>query len=151
MSLQRQLQFSQHRGVAIDAVRSIAEGRGWCNVAPLTEADIGDTTLKFSGLWANSGVPVATFVTAPVRDGVGQPSSLGVLHSRRRLGIEQITLLLGAVPFTLRQDHNQRGLILEIAHSTPEELVLEAMCSLTIGLCDYETTGAWRLDLYTRD
>jgi hypothetical protein len=58
---------------------------------------------------------------------------------------------LNGAPFVTRQDHNQRGLLLDVAPTTPSEQVLEVMCNLTSELCDYELTGTWRLDLFTRD
>jgi len=29
--------------------------------------------------------------------------------------------------------------------------VLEVMCSLTSQLCEYELTGGWRLEMYSRE
>jgi len=62
--------------------------------------------VNYFGLRLNKGVTVATFVTTAPRHGVAQPSTLGVLHSRSRLGSERITSMLAGAPFTVRQDHN---------------------------------------------
>jgi hypothetical protein len=150
MATRSQLRFSDNRVDAIAAVESIDSGRGWCNVVPVTVDDVPDLKVNVLGLWLNSGVPVATFVTSAPRNGQPQPSSLGVLHSHRRLGRERIGLLLGGAPFVVRQDHNQRGLLLDVPVGTPVSLVLDRMCSMTDELCDYEKTGDWRLDLYVR-
>jgi len=95
-------------------------------------------------------VTVASFVTHPSRHGEAPPSSLGLLHTRGRLGRERIAALLAGAPMRVRQDHNQRGLLLEVATDVPSSLVIDVMCTLTSSLCDYELTGAWRLDLFVR-
>jgi hypothetical protein len=102
------------------------------------------------GLWVNSGVCVASFVTELPRHGVEQPSLLGLLHTRHRLGRERIAMMLGNAPFSVRQDHTQRGLLLDVPPRTPADAVLEVMCTLTAQLCDYDLTGSWRLDLFAR-
>lgn len=150
MSTRSQFQFSDDRSEALRAIESIASGRGWCNVVPRVVDDIEDLKINFTGLWVNHGVVKASFVTSPPRHGEVQPSSLGVLHSRHRLGSERITTLLGGAPFTVRQDHTQRGLLLEVPADTPAAQVLDVMCTMTTSLCDFELTGDWRLDLYLR-
>ena len=150
MSTRSQFQFSTDRSEALRAIESIASGRGWCNVVPRVVDDVADLRINFTGLWANQGVVKASFVTSPPRHGEVQPSSLGVLHSRGRLGSERITSLLSGAPFTVRQDHTQRGLLLEVPADTPAAQVLEVMCTMTESLCDFEMTGDWRLDLYVR-
>ncbi len=150
MSLRSQLRFSSDRTEAIEAIESIASGRGWCNVVPDVVDDVPDLKVNFFGLWANQGASMASFITSPPRHGEPQPSSLGVLHSRGRLGIERITSLLGGAPFKVQQDHSQRGLLLEVPAGTPAGRVLDVMCTMTASLCDYEMTGNWRLDLYVR-
>ena len=150
VSTRSQFQFSNDRVEALRAVESIASGRGWCNVVPRVVDDVQDLRINFTGLWVNQGVAKASFVTSPPRHGEAQPSSLGVLHSRGRLGNERITTLLGGAPFTVRQDHTQRGLLLEVPADTPAAQVLDVMCTTTASLCDFELTGDWRLDLYAR-
>ena len=51
----------------------------------------------------------------------------------------------------MRQDHNQRGLLLDVEPDTPATIVLNVMCSMTADLCDYELTGSWRMDLFVRE
>lgn len=150
MNTRSQFQFSNDRIEALSAVESIASGRGWCNVVPRVFDDMQDLKINFTGLWVNQGVAKASFVTAPPRHGEAQPSSLDVLHSRGRLGSERISSLLGGAPFTVRQDHTQRGLLLEVPADTSAARVLEVMCTTTASLCDFELTGDWRLDLYVR-
>lgn len=150
MNTPSQFQFSHDRAQALEALESIASGRGWCNVVPRVVDDVQDLKINFSGLWVNHGVAKASFVTSPPRHGESQLSSLGVLHSRGRLGRERINSLLGGAPFTVRQDHSQRGLLLDVPADTPAAQVLEVMCSTTASLCDFELTGDWRLDLYVR-
>ena len=144
------LTFGADRDGALAAVESIAEGRGWFNVVPRVIDDVPDLKVNFTGLWVNRGVPKASFVTSAPRVGVPQPSMLGVLHSRGRLGGERIRELLAGAPFIGRQDHNQRGLLLEVPVGTSAQQVLDVMCNVTAALCDYEMTGSWRLDLYVR-
>jgi hypothetical protein len=144
------LQFSDDREDAIRAVASIASGRGWCNVVPVSVNEVADLKVNVFGLWVNRGVAVASFVTSAPRHGEALPSSLGVLHSRGRLGAERIALLLGGAPFKVRQDHNARGLLLDVPVDTPASSVLDLMCSTTASLCDFAMTGSWRLDLYVR-
>jgi hypothetical protein len=76
---------------------------------------------------------------------------LGVLHTRGRLGRERLATLLANTPFKVRQDHSQRGLLLDVPADTLATVILDAMCSLTTQLCDYELSGTWRLDLFVRD
>lgn len=145
-----QLSFSDNRSEALRAIDSTADGRGWCNVVPGVTEDVKDLTMNGFGLWVNSGVCVASLVTEAPRHGVEQPSSLGLLHTRHRLGRERIATLLGNAPFSVRQDHTQRGLLLDVPPSTSADVVLEVMCALTAQLCDYDLTGSWRLDLFIR-
>jgi hypothetical protein len=145
-----ELQLSDDRDEAISAVESIASGKGWCNVVPGVVDDVADLKVNVFGLWVNQGVAVASFVTSAPRHGEVLPSSLGILHSRGRLGRERITLLLGGAPFTLRQDHNARGLVLDVPADTNADKVLDVMCSMTASLCDFAMTGSWRMDLYVR-
>lgn len=145
MSTPTTYQFSINRTDAVAAVASSNEGRGWCNVTPVVEEDVADLRVNYFGLWVNKGVPVASFVSAPKRKGVAQPSSLGLLHSRGRLGIEQITSLLDGAPFLVKQDHSQRGLLLEVANSESAQLIVDVMCRLTEALCDYTFNEEWLL------
>jgi hypothetical protein len=139
------LTFSNDRVAAVTAIDAVSDGRGWCNVAPVVEEEVPDMKVNYFGLRMNKGVTIASFVTAPARHGTAQPSTLGVLHSRSRLGRERISSMLAGAPFVIRQDHNTRGLLLEVPIGTSAELVLTVMCSLTESLCDYEFTGRWTL------
>jgi hypothetical protein len=137
------LRFSNDRSDAEAAIASVGEGRGWCNVTPLVEEEIPDMKVNYFGLWLNKGVAVASYVTAPPRKGVPQSSTLGVLHSRSRLGAERVTLMLQGAPYTIKQDHNTRGLLLNVPRTSPPTEILNVMCSLTEALCDYEFIGSW--------
>lgn len=150
MATRTQMHFSEERTAAVAALTSIADGRGWCNVVPDVDDDVPDLKVNVLGLWTNRGVPIASFVTVAPRAGVPQPSSLGVLHSRGRLGRERIAALLGGADFALRQDHAQRGLLFDVPPDAPVTGVLEVMCTLTAELCDFDRTGTWRMDLYIR-
>jgi len=150
VSTRSQLQFSTDLTRAVRAIDSIGSGRGWSNVVPEVTEDVEELKVSTFGLWMNHGVAVASFVTSPPRNGQAQPSSLGLLHARGRLGQKRIASLLGGAPFTVRQDHSQRGLLLEVPSDTSAAQVLDVMCALTASLCDYEMTGIWRLDLYVR-
>jgi hypothetical protein len=151
MSVRSELHFSDDRRAALAALESVGAGRGWCNVIPDVVDDVPDLQVNFLGLWSNRGVVMASLITAPDRQGVAQPSSLGVLHSRGRLGRERVAQLLGGAPFPTRQDHSQRGLVLEVPVGTAANEVLDVMCTLTSSLCDYEMTGSWRLDTFQRN
>ena len=94
--------------------------------------------------------PVATLVTAAARQGVAQPSTLGVLHSRGRVGIEKINELLTGAPFVLRQNHRTRGLLFDVPVSAPSSQILGVMCAMTSAFCDYSVTGEYRLELFVR-
>ena len=150
MNARSELHFSEVRDDAVRSIESIASGLGWCNVVPDVEDDVDDLQVNFLGMWSNHGVVMATYITKPVRNGLAQPSSLGVLHSRGRLGKERIAQLLDGAPFRTRQDHSQRGLVLDVPVATPAKVVLDVMCTFTSSLCDYEMTGTWRLDTYRR-
>lgn len=150
MSNRSQMRFSDNRSEALAAVASVASGAGWCNVIPGVVEDVKDLEMNVFGLWVNQGVVVASIVTAAPRRGVAQPSTLGVLHTRGRLGRERIAAMLGDAPFQVRQDHSQRGLLLDVPADTSATVVLNVMCSLTSSLCDYEQTNEWRLDLFIR-
>jgi hypothetical protein len=142
------LTFSEDRTAAVAALDGVGEGRGWCNVAPVVEEEVADMKVNYFGLRLNKGVTVASFVTAVPRRGVAQPSTLGVLHSRSRLGKERIAAMLDGAPFVTKQDHNTRGLLLEVPVATPSAQVLTVMCSLTEALCDYDFTGRWTLSQF---
>lgn len=148
MTVPAKITFSDDRDFAIDAIASVASGRGWCNLSPIVEDDVADMKVNYFGLRFNKGVTVASYVTAPPRRGVDQPSTLGVLHSRSRLGPERVALMLDGAPFPIRQDHNSRGLLLEVPVGTPAAQVLGVMCSLTETLCDYQFTGKWTLSQF---
>jgi hypothetical protein len=140
--------FSTERSSALAAIDAVAAGRGWCNLSPDVEDEVADMKVNYFGLRLNKGVDVASYVTAPPRRGVAQPSTLGVLHSRSRLGRERVELMLGGAPFTIRQDHNTRGLLLEVPVDAPAVQVLTVMCTLTEELCDYEFKGTWTLSKF---
>jgi hypothetical protein len=140
--------FSTERSAAIGAIDAVAEGRGWCNLSPDVEEEVADMKVNYFGLRLNKGVDVASYVTAPPRRGVAQPSTLGLLHSRSRLGRERILLMLGGAPFVIRQDHNTRGLLLEVPVDSPAEQVLTVMCTLTESLCDFQFKGSWTLSQF---
>jgi hypothetical protein len=119
-------------------------------VVPEVVGEVPDVAMNSFGLWLNKGVTVATFVTYAPRQDVAQPSTIGVLHTRGRLGSEKVSSLLGDAHFKVSQDHNQRGLLLEVPTDAPAAQVLDVMCSLTRALCDYDQTGRWRMDLFVR-
>jgi hypothetical protein len=144
----KSITFSDDRESAIAAIDAVAGGRGWCNVSPNVEDEVPDMKVNYFGLRLNKGVTVASFVTAPPRRDVAQPSTLGVLHSRSRLGRERVAEMLDGAPFPVRQDHNTRGLLLEVPVATSALLVLTVMCSLTEALCDYDFTGRWTLSQF---
>lgn len=148
MTTPTEITFSDDRGVAIAAIDAVSAGRGWCNVSPIVEDEVPDMKVNYFGLRLNKGVTVASFVTAPPRRAVAQPSTLGVLHSRSRLGKERIATMLGDAPFVVRQDHNTRGLLLEVPSDTSAEVILAAMCSLSEALCDYDFTGRWTMSQF---
>jgi hypothetical protein len=139
------IRFSTDRDQAIDAIGSVASGRGWCNVTPLVEEDVDEMKVNYFGLRFNKGVVVASYVTVAPKKGVEQPSTIGLLHSRGRLGRERINELLAGAPFTTKQDHNSRGLLLSVPTSTPPSEILNVMCTLTEELCDYQFIGSWTL------
>ena len=141
-------QFSLNRSDAVAAITSSNEGRGWCNVTPVVEEEVAELRVNYFGLWVNKGVPVASYVSTSPRKGVAQPSSLGLLHSRGRLGPERITSLLDGAPFLTKQDHSQRGLLLEVANGESAQLIVNVMCRLTEVLCDYTFNGEWLLAHY---
>ncbi len=148
MTVPTLITFSQDREAALAALDAVSAGRGWCNVSPNVEEEVPDMKVNYFGLRLNKGVTIASFVTAPARHGTVPPSTLGVLHSRSRLGAERIAVLLAGAPFTVRQDHNTRGLLLEVPASTSAEQVLTVMCTLTEALCDYDFTGSWTLSRF---
>ncbi len=150
MTTPRHLTIPDDRSEGVAAIDSIASGHGWCNVVPKVVEDLPDLKVNVLGLWLNAGVPVASFVTMAPRRGEAQPSSLGLLHSHGRLGRERIAILLGGAPFVVRQDHNSRGLLLDVPVGTAASLVLDTMCSMSAALCDDEKTGEWRMDLFVR-
>jgi hypothetical protein len=149
MTTKSRLYFNEDRRDAIMALDSIADGRGWCNVFPRVAEDVPDVKVNFIG-WTNHGVPQASLVTSPPRHGEEQTSSLGVLHSRGRLGKDRIRTMLNGAAFPIRQDHAQRGILLIVPPKALSTDVLEVMCSLTVQLCDYDLTGGWRLEMFER-
>ena len=151
MTTPHSISFSSDRSEAIASIESVAAGRGWCNVVPNVVDDVDDLKVNFLGLRKLEGVTVATLVTSPPRHGRDMPSSLGVLHTRGRLGRARIAELIDGAPFRVTQDHNQRGLLLEVPADAPAALVLEVMCRCTTALCDVAMTGTWRLDRYLRE
>lgn len=146
MTALRTIRFSIGRDQAIDAIGSVALGRGWCNVTPLVEEDVDPMKVNYYGLRFNKGVVMASYVTVAPKRGVEQPSSIGLLHSRGRLGRERISSLLGGASFTIKQDHNSRGLLLNVPSNALPSQVLNVMCTLTEELCDYQFMGSWTLD-----
>ena len=148
MTIPTVLTFSNERSSALAAIDAVGDGRGWCNVSPNVEDEVPDMKVNYFGLRLNKGVTVASYVTAAPRRGMAQPSTLGVLHSRSRLGRERIASMLAGAPFIVRQDHNTRGLLLEVPVATSAQLVLTVMCSLTEALCDYDFTGQWTLSQF---
>lgn len=151
MRTHRLLEFKEDTGPAVEAIGGIADGRGWCNLTPEVDAnDVDVLTPSVFSLRVKQGAPVASLVTAPPRRGERRPGTLGILHTRGRLGRDRIAVLLDGEHFAVRQDHTQRGLLLEVPPDTPAARLLQVMCSALGLLCDYERTGAWRLDVFER-
>lgn len=151
MTTKKTCEFDLDDAVAVEGIEAIAAGRGWCNLTPEVKAD--DVEVLAPSVFAlrtRRGAPVATYVTSPPRRGTPQPSTLGVLHTRGRLGSERIAAILGGVPLSLRQDHQQRGLLFEVPPETSASSVLAVMRHFLESLCDYDRTGRWRLELYER-
>ena len=151
MTTHRLVEFGDDPAPAVSAIEGIRDGRGWCNLTP--EVDAGDVdmlTPSVFSLRVKQGAPVASLVTAPPRRGERRPATLGILHTRGRLGRERIAQLLDGEPFAVRQDHTQRGLLLEVPPETGSARVLDVMRAALSVLCDYERTGRWRLDVFER-
>jgi hypothetical protein len=148
--IRSQLRFRDDREEPTRAIETVASGRGWCNVVSEVVDDVPDLRVNVFGLWVNRGAAVATLVTAAPIEGVAQPSTLGLLHSRGRLGRERIGQLTSGAPFVVKQDHSQRGLLMSVPPVTASSLILDVMCSMTEEMCDFPTTGRWRLDLFVR-
>ena len=151
MTTQRLVAFRDDHAEALSAIDEVADGKGWCNLTPeVADDDVDVLSVNVLSLRVKKGAPVASYVTSPPKRGERRPSTLGVLHTRGRLGKDRIAELLGPATFTVKQDHQQRGLLLEVPPGAPAVTVLGAMQQLLEGLCDYERTGRWRLDVYQR-
>lgn len=151
MTTKRQFEFSEDTAAALDAIDAIAAGRGWCNVSPEVSAD--DVTVlapSVFSLRAGYGAPVATYVTLAPKPAERRAGTLGVLHMQRRLGAQRIAELLDGERFAVRQDHNNRGLLLDVPLDTTSRVVLAVTLRLLAGLCDFERTGRWRMDVFER-
>ncbi|HUD68647.1 MAG TPA: hypothetical protein VMQ40_00245 [Acidimicrobiales bacterium] len=151
MTTHRQLEFADEQAGAIEAIASIANGKGWCNLTPeIDSTDIEVLSVSVFSLRTKRGSPVATLVTSPPRKGIPRAGTLGVLHTRGRLGAARIESMLNGVAFPIRQDHTQRGLLLEVPGEVDPATVLTVMTSVLADLCDYRRTGNWRLDVFER-
>lgn len=151
MTTKRTCEFVDDETAAVKELEGIGSGRGWCNLTPEVQAD--DVEVLAPSVFAlrtRKGAPVATYVTSPPRRGQPQASTLGVLHTRGRLGSERIATLLEGVPLALRQDHQQRGLLFEVPPEISAHSVLAVMRHFLESLCDYDRTGRWRLEVYER-
>ena len=151
MTSHRQLEFADEQAGAIEAIAGISGGRGWCNLTPEIDAtDVEVLSVSVFSLRTKHGSPVATLVTSPPRKGVPRAGTLGVLHTRGRIGTQRIQSMLNGAAFPIRQDHTQRGLLLEVPGEAEPATVLGVMTSLLAGLCEYRRTGNWRLDVFER-
>jgi hypothetical protein len=145
------LEFTDDESSAVEALGGLGDGRGWCNLTPQIDADeVEVLSPSVFSLRTKRGAPVASFVTSPPRRGERRPSTLGVLHTRGKLGKELVAQLLRGAPFTIRQDHQTRGLLFEVPPDTASTTVLQTMCRLLEALCDYDRTGQWRLEVFER-
>jgi hypothetical protein len=145
------VEYGDDAAEAVRAVASVGGGRGWCNLTPEISADDVEVLgVNVLSLRIKRGAPVATFVTSPARRGEARPSTLGVLHTRGRLGAARINEMLDGAPYVLRQDHNVRGLLLDVPADAPSDEVLVRMQTLLTALCDYDRTGKWRLEVFER-
>lgn len=151
MTTKRRIEFTDDVAEAVGSIDAIEEGRGWCNLTPeVTSEEVPDLRVNIYSLRVKKGAPVATYVSSPVRRGIRQSGTIGVLHTRGKLGMERVTALLDGAAFPVKQDHTQRGLLLEVPTSTSPSQILAVMCSVLGSLCDYDRTGTWRLDVYER-
>jgi hypothetical protein len=147
----RVLEFTNDEQAAVTAIGRLFDGRGWCNLTPQIDADeVEVLSPSVFSLRTKQGAPVASFVTSPPKRGERRPSTLGVLHTRGRLGKERVAHLLEGAPFVLRQDHQTRGLLFDVPPETSSATVLSTMCRLLEALCDYDRTGRWRLEVFER-
>ena len=152
MTTHRLVEFSVDESEAVVSLDEVNGGRGWCNLTPEVAADDVDVlSVNVLSLRVKRGAPVATYVSSPPKRGDARPGTLGVLHTRGRLGSERVDRMLDGAPFATRQDHQQRGLLLEVPAGTPSVEVLACMRRFLDALCDFERTGKWRMDVYLRD
>jgi hypothetical protein len=151
VTTRRLVEFSSDDAEAVTALEALRGGRGWCNLTPEVAADDVDVLgVNVLSLRVKRGAPVATYVTSPAKRGEERPSTLGVLHTRGRLGATRIDSMLEGASYALRQDHNQRGLLLEVPPTAEPAEVLACMQRMLSSLCDYDRTGTWRLDVFER-
>jgi len=143
--------FTSDRSVPLDALRTISSGTGWCNVIPRVSEDVASLTPNVLQLFVKKGAPVATYVPAIPKRGLQAPASLGVLHTHHKLPDDVVASILDGAPFTLRQNHNQRGLLFNVPVGSDPEQILTVMCTAVDLLCDYEREDGWRFELFLRD
>jgi hypothetical protein len=138
--------------------RLTAAADGWVNLVPglVEEEARQQRNPGFSGLFG-SPVPMSTMCTWFPAGGAARalgrrPASatLGILHPRGRHAVQQLAELGVAVPddWRVRQDHQRRGLLLEIpATATPDDVLDWALEAGGV-LCAVPRTGRWQAVVY---
>ena len=146
------LTFSEDRRGALEELERIEDGSGWVNVSAMVEEDVEPLRVNVWGLRSYRGVAVATWVPAEPREGPPQApaSTLGILHSRGRLGPDALREIFGSTPIRPTQDHPSRGVLADVPPGTSLDIVLDTLCRAAMSLCDYTTTGRWRLERFSR-
>ena len=134
----------------VDAIRSIDGGLGWVNVTPgIPSESVQDEGSLFSWLvGARPQVaPLATFM--PASSHSGKPGRLGILHAGGRLYAEGIDKLAVPKSWRCRQDHARRGLLFDVAETSPEEMA-RVMTRVVDQLAAVQTTGRYLAEVYYR-
>ncbi len=133
------------------ALADRGDGKGWMNLQPWVEdADAPDNS-PLGRMFSARGpaIPMSTWVPAHRRGRRSVQATLGLSHVTGRFAVGRLADKGVEVPpgWTLKQDHNRRGLVFEIAAGTSVEETLEFMLASSTVLSGVPITGRWVADV----
>lgn len=139
---------------AMDGLVAMADGRGWVNIQPWVDEEDLPAEAPFSRAFSNRGpaVPTGTWVPAHMRRRRGVPASLGLAHPAGRFVVRQLAERGVMMPpgAEVRQDHNRRGLVLDLADGTAPTVVVDFIITAIETLATVPVDDRWVAEVLRR-
>lgn len=130
------------------------DGKCWMNLQPWVDEEDAPPNSPLGRMFSARGpaIPMATWV--PARRGRSArrsvPATVGLSHITGRFAVTRLTERGVDVPegWTLKQDHNRRGLVFEISEETSPRGLLDFMLASSTALSGVPITDRWIAEVF---